>query len=104
MSSPLTISSGQAVTMQHSNDVEIHSTWLDWTMTLAQLFDHNNSKQITQLVTQIWSTVSGAFYTSKLLQKLDELEKLFQSAHGLFSSPAAIIGMVLLFAILLFAI
>jgi hypothetical protein len=36
-----------------SNDVKIHSTWFDWTMTLAQLFDHNDSKQNTQLVTQI---------------------------------------------------
>jgi hypothetical protein len=59
--SPLTISSGQAIavrpgchiqTMDHiitaddSSDMEIHSTWLDWMMTLSQLFDHTESEQI----------------------------------------------------------
>jgi hypothetical protein len=92
------------ITADSLNDIEIHSNWLDWTMTLAQLFEHNNTKQITQLVTNIQSTVTGAFNASKLLQQWNELDKPFQSAHWLFSSPAARIGMVLLFSLLLFAI
>ncbi len=62
-SSPLTISWGQEVTvkpgchiptMDHiimadkSEELEVHSTWLDWTITLLQLFDHNDAEQIKQ--------------------------------------------------------
>jgi hypothetical protein len=81
--SPLTITSGQTLsvqpgchipTMDHiitaddSDDFEIRSTWLDWTTTLAQLFDHEDTEQLLPLVNQIRSTVSGTFDTSKLLQ------------------------------------
>jgi len=53
--SPITISSGHTlkiqpgchiqmmdhiITAEDSDDFEIQSTWLDWTMTLGQLFDH----------------------------------------------------------------
>jgi len=87
-SSPMTISSGQAITvhpgcyiltMDHiitaddTNDVEIHSTWLDFTMSLAQLFDHSNSEQITQIVTELQSKITGAFDASELLQKFQIL-------------------------------
>jgi hypothetical protein len=61
--SPFTISSGQTIsvqpgchipTMDHvitaydSDDFNIHSTWLDWTMTLGQLFDHQDTEQILE--------------------------------------------------------
>jgi len=74
ITSPVTILSGQAVTVQpgchiqtmdhiitaeDSDDFEIRTTWLDWTMTLAQLFDHEDTEQLLQLVNQIRSTVSG---------------------------------------------
>jgi hypothetical protein len=119
LSSPLTISSGQAImvqpgchipTMYHiistdnSTDVEIHSTWLDWRMTLAQLFNHHDSKQITQIVTQLGSTMTGSFHASELLQRLHELDKPFQSTHWLFSSPTAMIGMVPIFGFIIFAL
>jgi hypothetical protein len=80
----MTISSGQAITVHpgchiltidhiitadDTNDVEIHSTWLDWTMSLAQLFDHSDSEQITQIVTELQSKITGAFDASELLQK-----------------------------------
>jgi hypothetical protein len=117
-SSPLTISLGQAVTVQpgchiptmdhiitakDSNDVKIHSTGLDWTMTLAQFFDGHDSKQIMQIVMQLRSTMTGAFNASELPQQLDELDKPFQSVHWLFSSPAAMIEMILILGFIMFA-
>ncbi len=59
--SPVTISSGQTllaqpgchiqtmdhiITAEESDDFEIQSAWLDWTMTLAQLFDHDDTEQL----------------------------------------------------------
>ncbi len=117
--SPVTISLGQTLkvqpgchiqTMDHiitaedSEDFEIRSTLLDWTMTLAQLFDHEDTEQLLQLVNQIRSTISGTFDASKLLQQLDSLNKPFQSQHWLFSSPAAMIGIVCLIALISFVI
>jgi hypothetical protein len=115
ITSPVTILSGQAVTVQpgchiqtmdhiitaeDSDDFEIRTTWLDWTMTLAQLFDHEDTEQLLQLVNQIRSTVSGTFDASELLQRLDSLNEPFQSCHWLFSSLAAMIGTVGLIALI----
>ncbi len=91
-SSPLTISSGQAVTVQpgchiptmdhlitadESEEMEVHSTWLDWNMSLSQLFDHNDAEQITNTVHKIRDTMTGSFDASELLQHLDQLNKPF---------------------------
>jgi hypothetical protein len=110
------ISSGQTVTVQpgchiqtmdhiinaeDSDDFEIRTTWLDWTMMLAQLFDHKDTEQLLQLVNQIRSTVSGTFDASKLLQRLDSLNEPFQSCHWL---PAAMIGTVGLLALISFGV
>ena len=117
--SPFTIASGQTVkvqpgcqiqTMDHvitaedSDDFEIQTTWLDWTMTLAQLFDHEDTEQLMHLVKQIRSTISGTFDASELLQRLDALNEPFQSHHWLFSSPAAMIGIVLIIALISFVV
>jgi len=118
-SSPLTISSGQAVTVQpgchiptmdhlitadESEDMEVHSTWLDWAMTLSQLFDHTDTEQITNAVHKIRTTMTGSFDASELLQQLDKLNQPFQSSHWVISSPAAMIGFALLISLLSFAI
>ncbi len=41
-------------------------------MMLAQLFDHEDTEQLLELVNQIRSTVSGMFDASELLQRLYE--------------------------------
>jgi len=73
-------------------------------MTLAQLFDHEDTEQLMHLVKQIRSTISGMFDASELLQRLDALNEPFQSHHWLFSLPAALIGMVLIIALISFVI
>ncbi len=117
--SPLTISSGQAITVQlgchnqtmdhivtadDSSDMEIHFTWLDWTMTLSQLFDHLYSEQINAIIKENRSKIAGEFDANKLLQQLDELKQPFKSDHWLYSSPAAMIGINLILSFVSFTI
>ena len=73
-------------------------------MTLAQLFDHEDTEQLMHLIKQIRSTISGTFDASELLQRLDALNEPFQSHHWLFSSPAAMIGIVLIIALISFVV
>ncbi len=64
--SPITIKSGQSVTvtpgchiptMDHlittdeTEDMEIITSWLDCMMTLSQLFNHHDSKELTAIIT-----------------------------------------------------
>jgi hypothetical protein len=118
-SSPLTISLGQAVTVQsgchiptmdhlitadETEEMQVHSTWLDWTMSLLQLFDHNDAEQIANAVHQIRDTTTGSFDASELLQNLDKLNEPFQSKHWIFSSPAMIFGLIAIITLLSFLI
>jgi len=54
----------------------------------------------TNTVHKIRDTMTGSFDASELLQQLDQLDKPFQSTHWVFSSPAAMIGIALLIALL----
>jgi hypothetical protein len=72
------------ITADETEEMQVHFTWLDWTMTLSQLFDHNDAEQLTQAVTKIRDTITGSFDASELLQNLDEQ---FQSKPWIFSSP-----------------
>jgi hypothetical protein len=92
------------ITADESGEMEVHSTWLDWTMSLSQLFDHNDAEQITNTVHKIRDTTTGSFDASELLQHLDKLNEPFQSTHWTFSSPAAMIGIFLIIALLTFII
>jgi len=116
---PLTIHSGQAITvpsgchiatMDHlitadeTDDVEVHSTWLDWTMSLPELFDQDDAEQITKVATEIKDTYSGEFDASELIKKLENIQTPFQSKHWLFSSPLLIIGTLAIGILLTFYI
>jgi hypothetical protein len=48
--------------------------------------------------------MSGEFDASELLKELDDLDKAFQSFDWLFSSPTAMIRMVLIISLLIFAV
>jgi hypothetical protein len=96
MLSPLTIKSGQSVTvkagchiptMDHlisadeSEDMEIIDSWHDWTMSLSQLFNHNDNEQLTAMITDIRKHINGNFDASQLLKHLDSFQKLFSADH-----------------------
>jgi hypothetical protein len=116
---PLTIHLGQAVTVQsgchiatmdhlitadETDDMEVHSTWLDWTMTLSQLFNHDDAEQITKIATEIRDTNTGAFDASELLQRLEHIDEPFQSKHWIFSSPLIILSFLAIGVLLTFFI
>jgi hypothetical protein len=80
----LTIKSGQSVTvkagcniptMDHlisaddSEDMEIVNSWLDWTMSLSQLFNHDYNDQLTAMITDIRKHINGDFDASQLLKQ-----------------------------------
>jgi hypothetical protein len=87
-----------------TEEMQVHSTWLDWTMSLSQLFDHNDAEQIAKAVHQIRDTTTGSFDASELLQNLDKLNEPFQSKHWIFSSPATIFGLFAIITLLSFLI
>jgi hypothetical protein len=92
------------ITADESEDMEVHCTWLDWTLTLSQLFDHTDTERITNAVHKIRHTMTGSFDASELLQHLDKLNEPFQSSHWVFSSPAAMIGIAFIILLLSFTI
>jgi len=92
------------ITADETDDIEVHSAWLDWTMTLSQLFDHDDTEQITKIATEIRDTKSGAFNASELLQKLDQLDEPFQSKHWIFSSPLIMLSFLAISILLTFFI
>jgi hypothetical protein len=85
-----TIKSGQSVTvkagcniptMDHlisaddSEDMKIVNSWLDWTMSLSQLFNHDDSSQLTATIMIIRKHTNGDFDASQLLKRLDNVQK-----------------------------
>jgi hypothetical protein len=115
--SPITIKSGQSVTVKagcniptmdlsadDSEDVEIVNSWLDWMMSLSQLFNHDDNAQRTAMIMVIRKHINGDFETSQLFKRLDNVQKPFSADHWRFSSPAAMIRVALLIAVVSFAV
>jgi hypothetical protein len=117
--SPLTIKSGQSVTVSHgchiptmdhmisadnAEDMAIVNSWLDWTMSLSQLFNHNDNKQLTAMITDLRKYINGNFDASQLLKRLDTVQKPFSADHWRFSSPAAMLGAAILITVIAFAV
>ncbi len=117
--SQMTIKSGQSVTVSHrchiptmdhlistdeSEDTEIVNSWLDWTMSLSQLFNHNDNKQLTAMITDLRKHINGNFDASQLLKRLDMVQKPFSADHWRFSFPMAMLGATILIAVIAFAV
>jgi hypothetical protein len=104
--SPLMIKSGQSIavtpgrhipTMDHIitadeiEQVKIVTSWLYWIITLSQLFNHHDRKELTAKINDIRHQITKDFDASCLLQILDSVQKPFLADHWLFSLPAAMI-------------
>jgi len=113
--SPLTIKSGQQIkiapgcnipTMDHlisaddSEETDILNSWLDWTMSLPELFNHEDTVQLTAMIKDIRKHITGDFDASHLLKLLDNVQKPFSADHWRFSSPAVMLGTALLLAVI----
>jgi hypothetical protein len=112
--SPITIISGQQIkitagcnipTMDHlisaddSEETDILNSWLDWTMSLPELFNHEDTVQLTAMIKDIRKHITGNFDASHLLKQLDNVQKPFSADHWRFSSPAVMLGTALLLAV-----
>jgi hypothetical protein len=115
----MTIKSGQTVTVtqgchiptidhlilaDESEEKEIVNSWLDWTMSLSQLFNHEDNEQLTAMIMDLRKHINGNFDASQLLKRLDTAQKPFSADHWHFSSPAAMFGAAILMAVVLFVI
>ena len=115
----MTIKSGQAVTVGHGCHIptmdhlisadefggkEIVNSWLDWTMSLSQLFNHDNNEQLTVIITDLKKHINDDFDASQLLKRLDTVQKLFSADHWQFSLPAAMFRAAILIPVVTFAI
>jgi len=111
---PITIKSGHPVTVQagcniptmdhlfsedDSEDTEILNSWLDWTMSLPELFNHEDTAQLTAMIKDIRKHINGDFDASQLLKQLDNVQKPFSADHWRFSSTAAMLVLALLLAV-----
>jgi hypothetical protein len=112
--SPLTIKSGQTVTvkqgcniptMDHlisaddSEDHQILNSWLDWTMSLAHLFNHDDNEHLTAMINDLRKSIHGNFDASHLLRRLETVQKPFSADHWRFTSPAVMLGTVIILAV-----
>jgi hypothetical protein len=105
-SHPITVQAGCNIpTMDHliyaddSEDTEILNSWLDWTMSLPELFNHEDTAQLTAMIKGIRKHINGDFDGSQLLKQFDNVQKPFSADHWRFSSPVAMLGLVLLLAV-----
>ncbi len=68
--------------MDHlSEDTEIVNSWLDWRMSLSQLFNHDDNAQLTAMITDTRKHINGDFNASQLLKWLDNVQKPFSADH-----------------------
>ena len=84
--------------------MEIVNYWLDWTMSLSQLFNHDDYDQCTAMITDLRKHVNGDFNASQLLKRLNSVQKPFSADHWRFSSPAVMFGAAILIAVVTFVI
>jgi hypothetical protein len=75
-----------------------------WTMSLPELFNHEDTEQLTAMIKDIRKHINGDFDASQLLKQLDNVQKPFSADHWRFSSPAAMLGLALLLAVVAIAI
>ena len=89
------------LTADESEEMEIVNYWLDWTMSLSQLFNHDDYDQRTAMITDFRKHVNGNFDASQLLNRF---QKPFSTDHWRFSSPAVMFGAAILIAVVTFII
>jgi hypothetical protein len=68
---------GYLIRADKTEDMEIITSWLDWTMTLSQLFNHHDSEELAAMIADIRHHVNGDFDASRLLQILDSKKTIF---------------------------
>jgi len=68
-------------------------------MTLPELFNHEDTAQLTAMIKDVRKHITRDFNASHLLKQLDNVQKPFSTDHWRFSSPAVMLGLALLLAV-----
>jgi len=92
------------ISADESEEKEIINSWLNWTMSLSQLFNHEDNEQLTAMIMDLRKHINGDFDASRLLKRLDTVQKPFSADHWHFSLPAAMFGAAILIAVVPFVI
>jgi hypothetical protein len=88
------------ITADETEDMAIESQWLNWTWTLAELFNHVESETVITLINQLRMQISGEFNTDELFQKLVNLkDQAMVLDHWTFTSPGLMIVIALILMI-----
>jgi hypothetical protein len=88
------------ITADETEDVVKESIWLDWTWTLAELFNHAESETVITLINQLRMQISCEFNAGKLFQKLANLKnQALVLDHWTFTSPGVMITIPLIMMI-----
>jgi hypothetical protein len=77
------------ITANDSEEIEIHSKWLDWTWTLGQLFQQLENEVVTTAIEKLWTKISGKFNPEVLLHELETMAKENTTDHWTFTTPGA---------------
>jgi hypothetical protein len=88
------------ISADDSEETQILNSWLDWTMSLPELFNHEDAVQLTAMIKDIRKHINADFEASQLLKQLDNVQKPFSADHWRFSSPAVMLGLALLLAVI----
>jgi hypothetical protein len=93
------------ITANYSEEIEIHSKWLDWTWTLGQLTQQPENEIVTTAIDKLCTKISGKFDAEVLLHKLETMTKVAKEApvnHWIFTTPGAMFGGSLVCLFILF--
>ncbi len=63
------------ITADDSEEITIHSKWLDWTWTLGQLFQQSENEVVTAAIAKLRTKISGKFDAEVLLHELETMTK-----------------------------
>jgi hypothetical protein len=69
-------------------------------MSLPELFNHEDTVQLTAMIKDIRKHITGDFDASHLLKQWDTVQKPFSADHWRFSSPAVMLGTAFLLAVI----
>jgi hypothetical protein len=93
------------ITPNDSEEIEIHSKWLDWTWTLGQLFQQLENEKLTKVIDRLGEKICGKFNAEILINELKTMTKEAKEnsvSHWTFTSPGAMIGGAVLSLLILF--
>jgi hypothetical protein len=92
------------ISTDDSEEHKILNSWLDWTITLSQLFNHEDNEHLTAMIMDLRKSIQGDFDASQLIRCLEMVQKPISADHWQFTSPAVMLGTAIILAVVSFVI